>query len=1065
MNSVDRHGPARFAGARPNRMDKGMQGRRPLQWRSLLLALLLAGAPLAAATAAGAAPADAASPALAPVPQEVRSWVAEARQAHYRGAKAEALRLQARVIAWLRNHLLEPHPFRASALQAMGVFHAQLEQWQEAGDWLAQSSEIWRQLDQREPGRYLSQLANSLKNQGRVLNEQSRWQEALEQTAQAAELYRRLLRSNPGADRQRALADTANDLGLYLGDVGRWQEALELAREAVAIRTALAQQPSASRAGDGERDAESLRAEDLYELAGAQLNLGKAYRELGQRQQALAPGLAAVTSAEQLVALRNTPAHRTTLALALTNLGRTLSGLGRLQEAQASSERALALWVELDKIQEAPQKNLATAWDSALSLLDEQSRWQEALPIAQALIDKYRIGAPSNGFFQGALAETLTKKARFHVALQQPLQALPLFEEAVQLLRQLARSNSSYQAFLAPTLNNLGSLYASLGRRQQALAASEESVQIRRSLAATNPFFTEGLAKSLLNLADLHRQQGNDSAALPLLRELVGREILYLQAQLPLLPEGRRQALVTTFGSRWQVPFSLAPGGSDGAELALFTRLNRQGLLQDIQRSQVLLSRAGPQRGLAEQLAAVSTLLASTTLAPAQRQRLQAQREQLELELYRQLPALKPQLVEPIELQRRLPPASTLVEFQRYWRYDPQRPADHRWQSPHYLALLLRPAGPVLAVELGEASALDAAVTQALQASASNLSDAPELWAQVSRLLISPLRGSLGGVQELFLSPDGELNRVPFAALPDPASPGRLWGETQRLRLLTSGRDLLRLQRPPLPGGPSVVIANPLYDGPAALGGPRPTGAGLQGQKRAATMLGVRLWPSLPATAVEAKQVAPLLHVRQPITGARATAAVALRQRAPLVFHIAAHGFFDPQPSGQPPQNSRQQDDGVAAGADVVPEDPLLRSGLALAGANDPERDPADDGYLTAAEVVGMDLEGTQLVTLSACETGLGDVRSGEGVYGLQRALMVAGARSTLLSLWKVDDGATAAFMTEFYGRLRRGEGRSESLIHTQAAFRQHANPLYRDLAVWGAFQLSGDWRPIPALR
>lgn len=1053
-------------------MDKGIQGRRPLQWRSLLLALLLAGLPLAATTAAALAaaaaepPAAAAgSPAPAPVPEEVRSWFAEARQAHYRGAKAEALRLQARVIEWLRSHLLEPHPFRASALLAMGVFHAQLEQWQEASDWMAQSSEIWRRLDQRDPGRYLGELANSLKNQGRVLNEQSRWQEALEQTAQAAALYRRLLRSDPGANRQRALANTVNDLGLYLGDVGRWQEALTLAREAVAIRTDLARQASATRAGDGERDAESLRAEDLYELAGAQLNLGRAYRELGQRQEALAPGLAAVTTAEQLVALRTTPAHRTTLALALTNLGQTQSALGRLQEAQASSERALALWLELDKIQAASQKDLATAWDSALSLLDQQSRWQEALPIAQALIDKYRIAAKTNDFFQGTLAETLTKKARFLVSLQQPQQALPLFEEAVLLLRQLVSSNASYLGFLAPTLNNLGALYATLGRPQQALAATEESVQIRRRLAATNSFYTEGLAKSLLNLADLHRQQGNDNAALPLLRELVSREILYLQAQLPLLPEGRRQALVATFGSRWQVPFSLAPGGPDGAELALFTRLNRQGLLQDIQRSQVLLSRAGPQRGLAEQLAAVSTLLASTTLAPTQRQRLQAQREQLELDLYRQLPALRPQLVEPRVLQRRLPPAGALLEFQRYWRYDPQRPADRRWQSPHYLALVLRPEGPIQAVALGEASVIEAAVAAALQATASNLSDAPELWAQVSRLVISPLRGSLAGVQELFLSPDGELNRVPFTALPDPASPGRLWGERQRLRLLTSGRDLLRLQQPPLRGGPSVVMANPLYDGPAALGGPRPAVAGLQRQKRSAAFLGVRLWPSLPATAVEAKQVAPLLHVRQPMTGAQATAALALRQRAPLVFHIAAHGFFDPEPPQRQLQAPRQQDDGAAASAVVVPEDPLLRSGLALAGANHPERDPADDGYLTAAEVVGMDLQGTELVTLSACETGLGDVRSGEGVYGLQRALTVAGARSTLLSLWKVDDGATAAFMTEFYGRLRRGEGRGDALIHTQAAFRRHANPLYRDLAVWGAFQLSGDWRPIPALR
>ena len=102
-------------------------------------------------------------------------------------------------------------------------------------------------------------------------------------------------------------------------------------------------------------------------------------------------------------------------------------------------------------------------------------------------------------------------------------------------------------------------------------------------------------------------------------------------------------------------------------------------------------------------------------------------------------------------------------------------------------------------------------------------------------------------------------------------------------------------------------------------------------------------------------------------------------------------------------------------------------------------------------------------MTLSACETGLGSVRSGEGVYGLQRALTVAGSRSTLLSLWKVDDEATAAFMTEFYRRLLAGEGRADALRNTQAAFRTHSNKLYQDVYVWGAFQLTGDWRPLSA--
>lgn len=112
-----------------------------------------------------------------------------------------------------------------------------------------------------------------------------------------------------------------------------------------------------------------------------------------------------------------------------------------------------------------------------------------------------------------------------------------------------------------------------------------------------------------------------------------------------------------------------------------------------------------------------------------------------------------------------------------------------------------------------------------------------------------------------------------------------------------------------------------------------------------------------------------------------------------------------------------------------------------------------------------LDLDGTELVTLSACESGLGDVLSGEGVYGMQRALMAAGSRSTLLSLWKVGDQPTRAFMSAFYRRLRSGEGRADALAHTQAEFRNHpTNPLYRHVYVWGAFQRSGDWRPVNGL-
>ena len=92
-----------------------------------------------------------------------------------------------------------------------------------------------------------------------------------------------------------------------------------------------------------------------------------------------------------------------------------------------------------------------------------------------------------------------------------------------------------------------------------------------------------------------------------------------------------------------------------------------------------------------------------------------------------------------------------------------------------------------------------------------------------------------------------------------------------------------------------------------------------------------------------------------------------------------------------------------------------------MAGANQPTANQGDNGVLTAIEATELRLKGTELVVLSACDTAQGDIRTGEGVYGLQRSLAVAGARSTLLSLWKVDDAATLEFMTRFYKRLKAG--------------------------------------------
>ena len=111
-----------------------------------------------------------------------------------------------------------------------------------------------------------------------------------------------------------------------------------------------------------------------------------------------------------------------------------------------------------------------------------------------------------------------------------------------------------------------------------------------------------------------------------------------------------------------------------------------------------------------------------------------------------------------------------------------------------------------------------------------------------------------------------------------------------------------------------------------------------------------------------------------------------------------------------------------------------------------------------------LDWTGTDLVVVSACESGRGEIRTGQGVYGLKRSIAVAGARSSLLSLWMVDDLATAAFMQSFYQRLKEGKGKGDALAETQQEFRSHPIAGWRHPYVWAAFQLSGDWGPVKGL-
>jgi tetratricopeptide (TPR) repeat protein len=150
----------------------------------------------------------------------------------------------------------------------------------------------------------------------------------------------------------------------------------------------------------------------------------------------------------------------------------------------------------------------------------------------------------------------------------------------------------------------------------------------------------------------------------------------------------------------------------------------------------------------------------------------------------------------------------------------------------------------------------------------------------------------------------------------------------------------------------------------------------------------------------------------------------------------------------------------VAPGVRV--ENPLLRSGLALAGAN-ARRSGEDDGILTALEASGLNLWGTKLVVLSACDTGVGAVKNGEGVYGLRRALVLAGAETQMMSLWPVSDEGTRDLMLAYYKALQAGQGRAEALRQVQLTML--ASPDQRHPFYWASFIQSGEWASLDGKR
>jgi len=307
----------------------------------------------------------------------------------------------------------------------------------------------------------------------------------------------------------------------------------------------------------------------------------------------------------------------------------------------------------------------------------------------------------------------------------------------------------------------------------------------------------------------------------------------------------------------------------------------------------------------------------------------------------------------------------------------------------------------------------------------------------VDEEIMQPVRSLFGDAAQLLVSADGSLNLIPFAALVD--EQGKYLIERYSIAYLTSGRDLLRLQVPRESKSPPVVIADPAFGEPVIIASSNGPGT----NNRARGNYSELFFGPLPGVTEEVRALKELLPQASFLTKESATKAAVEKLSAPSILHIATHGFFLSVPGA------------LATGPASEPR--------ALPTRPNTSSNQRSDGILTALEASGLNLWGTKLVVLSACDTGIGEIKSSEGVYGLRRSLVLAGAESQTMSLWAVSDRSTRDLMISYYKNLTNGQGRGDSLRQAQLQIlksKSHSHPYY-----WASFIQTGEWANLEGKR
>ena len=841
---------------------------------------------------------------------------------------------------------------------------------------------------------------------------------------------------NASAQYQNALlneADTLNSRAIEHYNSGDYTNALPLYERALAIR-------------------EKALGPQHADTATSLNNLASLYRAMGDYAKALPLYERALAIREKALG----PQHTHT-ATSLNNLASLYRAMGDYAKALPLCERALAI---REKALGPQHVDTATSLNNLAGLYRDMGDYAKALPLYErALAIREKALGPQHTH----TATSLSNLASLYRAMGDYAKALPLCERALAI-REKALGPQHVDT--ATSLNNLAVLYRDMGDYAKALPLYERALAIHEK--AFGPQHTR-TATSLSNLADLYRAMGDYAKALPLCERALA---IYEKALGPQHADTATSlnnlaglyramgdyAMARAFSSRrtssihyqlqrvlgmnerfrltWQAKnlvYSLEPCVLRPEQMGQLVLRWKGIVLDSLIEDQAMASAASGDSEGRKTLEEIQNLRASMSkLAFSEKQADRDQSEQIAkriADLERSLASRTTILGRvrqsaDITLDAVLPALTIGTVLLDFFQYRDAKLKGAAARS--YGALLLAEDGQPKIVLIAGAAAIDQAVAACRAAVTKGDESALDSGLKtLTEKLWQPIADQLPpSTKQLLVGPDGALNFLSFATLRDAS--GRFLGEKYQIAYVGTGRDLAK----PTAKRQSkslVVFANPDFE----QSGFKPATNRFAMRAAEVTAFGEIRLPQLPGTQAEGAALSEAARKAgwnsSNHFGSDATEQQIRALKKPDILHLATHGFYlntiTPTGDGERGMKVTSLDEDRPRPANANGVDPMRASGIALSGAQATLKswgegkapDPQNDGILTAEEVAGLDLNGTWLVTLSACETGVGEAKSGEGVFGLRRAFMTAGAENLLMTLWPVADDTTAKIMADFY--------------------------------------------------